>query len=107
MRRGFLCAHKRWGQTSNTAVAAMNFRRFIRSSSDVEDVAARVSRLESGRTHCGHMAAGRLGGKIGGPGRCNQFPLHPDSYAPTSIPLGSEGPTGDMHPFFTIRAVSN
>ena len=33
----FPCAHERLGETSSAAVAAMNSRRFIRSSSQLED----------------------------------------------------------------------
>ena len=37
IRRGVPCAHERRGETSSAAVAAMNSRRFIRSSSQLED----------------------------------------------------------------------
>ena len=39
-RRGVPCAHERRGETSSAAVAAMNSRRFIRSSSQLEETGA-------------------------------------------------------------------
>ena len=52
-RRRVPCARERRGETSSAAVAAMNSRRFIRSSRSLRTTGRRVSRLDCGRTHCG------------------------------------------------------
>ena len=52
-RRRVPCASERRGETSSAAVAAMNSRRFIRSSRSLRTTGRRVSRLDCGRTHCG------------------------------------------------------
>src|SRR5258707_661955 len=52
-RRRVPCASERRGETSSAAPAAMNSRRFIRSSRSLRTTGRRVSRLDCGRTHCG------------------------------------------------------
>src|SRR5258705_5875499 len=52
-RRRVPCASERRGETSSAALAAMNSRRFIRSSRSLRTTGRRVSRLDCSRTHCG------------------------------------------------------
>jgi hypothetical protein len=57
IRRGVPCARKRPGEMSSAALAAMNSRRFIRSSSQLEVDGCKVSRLDGRRTHVAANAA--------------------------------------------------
>jgi len=59
-RRRVPCASERRGETSSAALAAMNSRRFIRSSRCLRTTGRRVSRLDCGRTHSGANAASQM-----------------------------------------------